>query len=228
VAIKALIFDFDGVMLDTESPLLRSFQEIFEEHGAVLSAELWCEHIGGAGGTFDVYGHLETLIGRTVAREELQVRRRTRCFELIELEQVRPGVVRWLDDARQAGLACAVASSSQRAWVEEHLARHGLLDRFVALRCRDDVPRVKPAPDLYLAALDALALAPHQAIAIEDSPNGVKAARSAGLYCLAVPNEATRAGRFDQADLVIDSLEDLTLAELRGLIVERAAGTGGR
>lgn len=214
MSIKALVFDFDGLMLDTESPVLRSFQEVFEQHGAVLSDELWGDYIGRDSTSFDIYGHLEALIGRTIERDAVHRGRRARCDELILLEQIRPGVVAWLDDARTAGLTCAVASSSSRVWVEGHLVRHGLLDRFVCLRCRDDVPRAKPAPDLYLAALDVLGVAPAEAIAIEDSPHGVASAKAAGLYCLAVPNDVTRALCFDHADLVIESLNDLALSDL--------------
>ena len=111
-----------------------------------------------------------------------------------------------------------MASSSSRTWVEGHLVRHGLLDRFVCLRCRDDVPRAKPAPDLYLATLEALRVRPTEAIAIEDSPHGVSAAKAAGLYCLAVPNDVTRALCFDHADLVIESLDHLALRDLEALI----------
>jgi len=213
--IKALIFVFDGFMLDTESPVLRSFQEMFEQHGAVLSDELSGDYVGRDSTTFDIYRHLEGLIGRRIVRDDVHRLRRARCDELVLLEQIRPGVVAWLDDARAAGLTCAVASSSSRAWVEGHLTRHGLLDRFMCLRCRDDVPRAKPAPDLYLAALELLAVAPTEAIAIEDSPHGVASAKAAGLYCLAVPNDVTRALCFDDADLVIQSLEHLALSDLR-------------
>ena len=216
MSLKAIIFDFDGSILDTETPDLQTWQEVFEEHGATLALEVWYRCIGTSSDAFDVCAHLEELVGRELAREEIRLRKRARCLELILLERPRPGVERWLDEAERLGLAVGIASSSDRAWVEEHLGRHGLLDRFRCLRTREDVARGKPAPDLYLAALEALGAGPEEAIAVEDSPNGVTAAKAAGLYCVAVPNSVTQALCFDHADLVVESLESVTIAELAG------------
>ena len=213
MSLKAIIFDFDGSILDTETPDLQTWQEVFEEHGVTMALEVWYRCIGTSG-DFEVYAHLEELVGRELVHEEIRLRKRARCLELIMLERPRPGVERWLDEARELGLALGVASSSSRVWVEDHLARHGLLDRFGCIRGREDVARTKPAPDLYLAAVEALGARPEEAIAVEDSPNGVTAARAAGLYCVAVPNSVTRSLCFDHADLVVDSLESLPLGEL--------------
>ena len=109
---------------------------------------------------------------------------------------------------------CAVASSSSLGWVEGHLVRLGLREHFTGIRCRDHVKRTKPDPDVYLAALEHLGLRPSEAIAIEDSPHGVSAAKAAGLVCVAVPNEVTRPLDFSHADLVIESFEALTLDEV--------------
>ncbi len=110
-----------------------------------------------------------------------------------------------------AGLRLAVASSSSRRWVEGHLDRIGALGAFHAVRCRDDVRQTKPAPDVYLAALEALGVNASQAVAFEDSPNGVQAAKTAGIYTVAVPNGVTRGWPFDHADRVIDSLHGVTV-----------------
>jgi HAD superfamily hydrolase (TIGR01509 family) len=134
--------------------------------------------------------------------------------ERILAERVLPGVERTIDAAVAAGLLLGVASSSSAEWVGSHLARLGLLDHFAELACRTaDVPP-KPAPDLYLAAVGALGVAPHEAIAFEDSPNGVAAAKAAGLWCVAVPNGMTRGMDLGAADLVVASFEDVELARL--------------
>ncbi|HZO30048.1 MAG TPA: HAD family hydrolase, partial [Chloroflexota bacterium] len=213
VAIRALIFDFDGTLLDTESPDMLAWQAVFEEHQVSLSLDLWYQNIGRAPGTFDVYAHLEALIERPVVRDHVHGRYRSRFLELLALETLRDGVDRWLADAHALGLDLAIASSSPRSWVTGHLTAFGLLDRFRVIRSRDDVTHTKPAPDLYLSALDGLGLQADEAIAIEDSPNGSVAAKAAGLYVIAVPNPVTRNLRFSRADLVLDSLADLSLAD---------------
>jgi HAD superfamily hydrolase (TIGR01509 family) len=130
-----------------------------------------------------------------------------------------PGVVEHLDAAKESGLKLGVASSSTRAWVTGHLARLGVLERFDCLRCRDDVPHAKPEPDLYLAVLDCLGVPASEAIAIEDSPNGVLAAKRAGMRCVAIPNSITARLDLGQADVVLGSLAEVTLAELLRKVV---------
>ncbi len=114
----------------------------------------------------------------------------------------------------QFGLKLGVASSSTREWVRGHLARLGILERFDCLRCRDDVANAKPEPDLYIAVLDCLGVAAAQAVAIEDSPNGVAAAKRAGMRCVAIPNTITARLDLSQADVVLTSLAEVTLAQL--------------
>jgi HAD superfamily hydrolase (TIGR01509 family) len=126
---------------------------------------------------------------------------------------VLPGVHDWLDDARRLGLPIGVASSSEVDWVAAHLERLGLLDRFACLTCFDGALRGKPAPDLYLAACESLGVAPADALAVEDSGNGITAARAAGMRCVAVPHDLTREHDLSGADLVVASLADLTLEE---------------
>jgi putative hydrolase of the HAD superfamily len=217
VAIRALIFDFDGTLLDTESPDMLAWQAVFEEHQVSLSLDLWYQNIGRAPGTFDVYAHLEALIEQPVVRDLVHGRYRSRFQELLAQETLREGVDRWLADAAGLGLDLAIASSSPRSWVTGHLEAFGLLDRFRVIRSRDDVVHAKPAPDLYLSALAGLGLQAGEAIAIEDSPNGSVAAKAAGLYVIAVPNTVTRNLRFSQADLVLPSLADLNLADALAL-----------
>jgi len=213
--IKALIFDFDGLILDTETPDYIVWQEIYAEHGAWLPIELWGQLIGGAGATdFDASIHLEKLIGHPVDRPSLNALWRARSDELIAHQPIQPGVKDYLNDARRLGLRLAIASSSPHNWVDMYLARLGLLDYFEIIKCGDDVRQVKPHPSLFLAALSALHLQAEEVIVFEDSPNGVKAAKSAGIFTVAVPIGLTRQLGVDGADIVLPSLASLRLEEL--------------
>ena len=212
--IKGLIFDFDGLILDTETPIFQAWQEIFERHGCTLTFETWADCIGRAQDAFDPCDHLETCLGHPIDRKCVRFEEEQRETQLILNQPVLPGVREMIVTAKELGLKLGVASSSQRDWVIGHLTRLGLIDQFDGFRCADDVERAKPAPDLYLAVLEALSLQSDQAIAFEDSPNGVRAAKRAGLFCVAVPNALTKALPLDHADLTLASLEDVTLEEL--------------
>lgn len=211
--IRALVFDFDGLILDTEGPEFATWTEVYAEHGQSIVLEDWARCIGTVGG-FDPYVDLETRIGRPLDRDTVRTRRRQRCAELISRETARPGITAYLDEADRRGLRLAIASSSPRGWVGTHLDRLGLTERFPCLRCADDVAVVKPDPALYLSALAALGVEADDAIAFEDSPNGILAAKRAGLTCVAVPNPLTGQLDLSQADLVVESLADLPLERL--------------
>ena len=211
--IRALVFDFDGLILDTEEPVYRSWVEVYEAHGEELPFERWVEIVGSTTIAFHPQHHLEQRLGRSLPKEVLD-RRIGRRTELVSAEKLLPGVVEHLEAATASGLKLGVASSSTRGWVGGHLARLGILDRFECLRCRDDVKNVKPEPDLYLAVLDCLGVLASEAIAIEDSPNGVLAAKRAGMRCVAIPNSITARLDLGQADLILGSLADVTLDEL--------------
>ncbi|HEY6117851.1 MAG TPA: HAD family hydrolase [Candidatus Dormibacteraeota bacterium] len=211
--IRALVFDFDGLILDTEEPVYRSWLEVYQAHGEVLPFERWVQIVGSSTTGFHPQHHLEERLGRPLPKEVLD-RRIGRRTELVLAQAVLPGVVQQLDAAHERGLKLGVASSSTREWVAGHLARLGVLERFECLRCRDDVANVKPEPDLYLAVLDCLGVPASEAIAIEDSPNGVAAAKRAGMRCVAVPNSITAGLDLSEADLTLASLAELTLAQL--------------
>jgi len=214
VMIRALILDFDGLILDTEGPAYQSWVEIFEEFGAELPLSAWEAWLGGSPDMFDPCGYLEGQVGHSVDCEGLTRRQREREEELNVIQSTLPGVAQYIADAKRLGLKLGVASSSDRPWVERHLGRLGLLQEFDCLKCAEDVARVKPSPDLYLAVLDELGLRPAEAIAFEDSPNGITSAQAAGLLCVAVPNPLTRQLSTDHADLHLSSLEEVSLEEL--------------
>jgi HAD superfamily hydrolase (TIGR01509 family) len=211
--IRALVFDFDGLILDTEEPVYRSWLEVYQAHGEELPFERWVQIVGSTTAGFHPQHHLEERLGRPLPKEVLD-RRIGRRTEMILAKSVLPGVVQHLDAARQMGLKLGVASSSTREWVAGHLARLGILDRFECLRCRDDVANAKPEPDLYLAVLGCLGVHAREAIAIEDSPNGVAAAKRAGMRCVAIPNSITARLDLSEADITLTSLAQLSLGEL--------------
>ncbi len=207
------MFDFDGLILDTEEPVYRSWLEVYEAHGEDLPFERWLQIVGSTTTGFHPQHHLEERLGRPLSKEVLD-RRVDRRTEMILAQRVLPGVVQRIEEARDLGLKLGVASSSTREWVRGHLARLGILERFDCLRCRDDVANAKPEPDLYIAVLDCLGVAAAQAVAIEDSPNGVAAAKRAGMRCVAIPNTITARLDLSQADVVLTSLAEVTLAQL--------------
>jgi HAD superfamily hydrolase (TIGR01509 family) len=211
--IRAIVFDFDGLILDTEEPVYRSWLEVYEAHGEELPFERWVQIVGSTTAGFHPQYHLEERLGRPLPKEVLD-RRIDRRTELVLANALLPGVVDHLDAARERGLGLGVASSSTADWVRGHLARLGILDRFQCLRCRDDVAHAKPEPDLYFAVMECLGVAPSEAVAIEDSPNGVTAAKRAGMRCVAIPNSITARLDFTEADLILKSLADVTMAEL--------------
>ena len=212
--IKAIVFDFDGLILDTEISAYQTWQEIFAEYETELPFATWATCIGGSPALFDPCAYLEEQIGRPIPREEVRQRRRQRHLELITAQSPLPGVEAYLKDARRLGLQIGLASSSPHIWVDTHLERLGILDYFNSIQCFDDVTNTKPDPELYLAVLKALQVRGNEAIALEDSPNGVRAAQRAGIFCVAVPNPVTRRLPLEHADMRLGSLADLSLEEL--------------
>jgi HAD superfamily hydrolase (TIGR01509 family) len=213
VALRGLLFDFDGLIVDTETPSLAAWQELYREHGHELPLDRWATVIGTVG-AWDPFELLEELVG-PVDREALNARRLARELELGEIEELRPGVLDYLAEARGRGLATAIVSSSSRRWVDRHLGRLERAADFDAIVTADHDPeRAKPRPTLYLEALSRLGLAAGEAVAFEDSPNGVLAAKAAGLFCVAVPNRVTAGLALDEADLVVPSLAELPFEDL--------------
>lgn len=224
--IRGLIFDFDGLILETEGPDYQSWRELYGEYGCTLPLDRWVTLIGTAEHGFDPYAELEAQLGRAVDRAVIRARRRARYGELVAAETVLPGVLPYIEDALMLGLRLAVASSSSREWVTGHLERLGIRSRFSAIVCREDVVRTKPDPALYVSALAALGLGPEEAIALEDSPNGIAAAKRAGLYCVAAPNALTSGLDTGGADLRLASLAELPLEDLLARVVQGRSPNG--
>ncbi len=208
--IRALVFDFDGLIVDTETPLIDSYGAVHVAHGVVFDRALFVHNVGHADYAFDPWHGFSPHADRVA----LEVERRARKDELILSQPVLPGVVQLLDAARAADLSVGLASNSEHAWVEPQLARVGLLDRFAFLACREDAPSPKPEPDLYKLVLNHFGLRGHEAISFEDSHTGSLAAKRANLWTVAAPNLSTAHHDFSHVDLRVASLADVTLEEL--------------
>lgn len=211
---RAIVFDLDGLLVDTESSDFAAWERAYREHGHELPRDAWTARIGSDGSPFDPLTHLRALVGAGFDEAAMQRRRRAYRDSLVGGLPPREGVTELLDAAEGAGLSTAVASSSERAWVRARLAEAGLADRFRVLCCREDVPCVKPDPALYRKAVTDLGVEPSSAIALEDSPNGVAAAVAAGLFCVAVPGPMTRDLDLSAAHLVLRSLAGTSLDDL--------------
>jgi HAD superfamily hydrolase (TIGR01509 family) len=219
VPIRAFLFDFDGLILDTEIHSRAGWQMLYREHGHELPEDLWATLVGTTHAPWNPMEHLEELVGLPLDRDSLNERRYAYELALIEAEELRPGIVDYLASARRHSLKRAVVSSSSRSWVDMHLARFEATVGWDAICTADGDPvRAKPAPTLYLEALRLLDVKAGEAVAFEDSPHGVRAAKAAGIYTVAVPNEVTRELGLDAAgaDLLLDSLADLPPDDLLG------------
>ncbi|SFT20678.1 HAD family phosphatase [Paenibacillus sp. BC26] len=212
--IRAIVFDFDGTLVDTESCAYDAFCRIYEEHGHVLQLERWALCVGTIGGPYDPYNDLQELTGKTLDRAALKERFEVLHDEALREARLRFGVLALLEEAKQLGLRIGLASSSDRGWIDRHLKEQGIADYFEAIHTRDDVELVKPDPALYRLAVEALGVQPFEAVAVEDSLNGLKAAKAAGLRAIAVPNPITSHMDLSQADVLIEGYEDQTLAGL--------------
>jgi putative hydrolase of the HAD superfamily len=214
MTIKGFIFDFDGLILDTEKPGFLAWKEIFDRFDQPFALYDWKKAIGTGPSAFDPALHLCALVQDSLNPSQLHEEQLSIANKLIRTYPILPGVVDFLIEARTARRKLAIASSSPRSWVIGHLSRLELTQYFDVILTAEDVTNVKPAPDLYLLALSKLELAPSEAVVFEDSPNGILAANAAGITCIAVPNEITRTMDIAHADIIVDSFKEITLTKL--------------
>ncbi len=214
--IKALIFDLDGLIVDTEQAEYDAWLAIFQGYGFELPVAEYAVVIGRGVGTIAERPEdmLESRLGHAVDREKIFTRHRRLVQELLEGAKPMPGVESLIQQAKARGLKVGVASSSPYSWVGGWLEKLGLLGEMQTVKTSDDVTRAKPDPELYLAAAEALGVQPREAIAFEDSANGLAAAKAAGLWCVATPNAMTAHMDLSAADLRVGSLVDVDLEEL--------------
>jgi HAD superfamily hydrolase (TIGR01509 family) len=212
--LRAVIFDFDGLIIDSETPIFEIWAEVYRHHGGDLTLEHWRHALGTHNG-FDPYAELQRQTGMVLDRLAWAGRIRDEHWRRCETEPLRPGVAERLAEADALGLPAAVASSSSAEWVEPWLERHGLRTWFRAVCTRDDVARVKPAPDLFLLAAERLGVNSAACVVFDDTPNGVAAAHAAGMWAIAVPGPMTHTLEFPRPHLALSSLADSTLGELQ-------------
>lgn len=214
--LKALIFDFDGLILDTETPEVLVWQNIYKEHGFELPVEEWEKTVGGFGiSDFDPARHLSHLTQGRLDPDSLKARYRLEADAIIHTNPILPGVMDMIREAQAQGLKIAIGSSSPHSWVDTHTRRLDIYHRFDHIVCQDDVApgRTKPHPDIFLKALEKLNVEKNEAVVFEDSPNGVLASKRAGVFVVAVPNPLT-AKMNVQGDLTVSSLAEVSLNDL--------------
>ncbi|MGO4547594.1 HAD family hydrolase [Paenibacillus sp. 2TAB23] len=198
--IKAIIFDFDGTIIDTETAWYHAFRDAYLEHGVELTLEQYSGCIGTSLHTFNPYEYLMTDLKLAIDKDSFRDSVHVQHTNLMQSERVRSGILDYLKDAKDSGMKIGLASSSPRAWIDKYLEQLELGHYFEAIRTADDVAKVKPDPELYVQTLTALGVEASEAIAIEDSPNGARAALAAGMSCIIVPNAITKSLPFDQSD----------------------------
>ncbi len=208
--LRAFVFDFDGLILDTETPLIDAYAEVHQAHGVTFDRSLFHRAVGHADYTFDPWHGFSPHADRVALEEQ----RRAAKDDLILRQPILPGVQALLDSARAAGLRLGLASNSPHSWVDVHLTRLGLFGHFDFIACREDAPSPKPEPDLYRLVLNRFGLRGHEAVAFEDSHTGSLAAKRAHLWAVAAPNESTAHHDFDHVDWEVTSLAEVTLEKL--------------
>ena len=209
--LQLVIFDFDGLIIDTESAILDAWKEIYALCRRPYPAYIFQQMIGRAHHPFDPWHDLSEYGNSPIAPDDLKERFEQIHRERIEQAPVLPGVIERLFEAKARGMKAAVASSSSHSWVDRHLKEREMFQHFDLIRCRDDVARAKPWPDLYLSVLETLQIPADRAVVFEDSHNGLTAARAGGIACVVIPNATTRTQDFAAATRVITSLEDFDL-----------------
>ena len=211
--IKGLIFDFDGLILDTEMPCFMAWVELYKKYGSTFTMQDYGRIIGTDNSKFNPALNLVHLTNGLINQEEINTIIFSRTRELIEKQSLLPGVYQTLESAKNLDIPMAIASSSKRNWVEGYLSSLNIRPFFLVLCTFEDVKQVKPNPELYLLAANRLGFLPSEVLVFEDSLNGIKAAHAAGAYCIAIPNEITREMDLSMADRVVTSFQEVDLNE---------------
>ena len=211
--LKALIFDFDGVIVDTETQWYEIYRDwLKEEYNYDLNIRDYLVCVGA--NSRELFAFLREAIGPEVDGEAFE---RSATDEFIRRSSVLPlmkGVEALIKDAKARGLKLAIATSATRRKPESHLKRLGFLEYFDAFSTAELCENIKPAPDLFLKAAELLKVSPEECLAIEDSGNGLISANRAGMRCLLVPNDITRHCEFEPCYKRVDSLADVDLTEI--------------
>ena len=203
-----MLFDFDGVLVDTEWAIYQAWRRTFEAHGHALPLAAYARCIGSDFATWSPKTHLEELTGLGFDWHDLDARRQQDIRCALTHEGPMPGVVMVLEKLTTAAVPLGVVSSSSHHWVDGWLAKLGLAGHFKTVVCRGDAPQIKPAPDLFLEAARRLGVEPSACLVIEDSRNGLISAHAAGMPVWVVPNRVTVGLDFTAAARVFGSLNE--------------------
>lgn len=214
--IKGCIFDFDGLILETEYPLYQAWYECYEHHGEVLNLEQYAACVGSDENAFDPVKELDSRVGDKVDWNYWHAQRLKYVQGILKDQKVMHGVIDCLDQAKDLQIPCAVASSSPRNWVVPHLDRLKIEHYFCDTHCLDDVKNPKPSPELFVFAAASMGLAADEVVIFEDSLNGLLAAQEAGMKCVIVPSPVTFHLDFSSAAMVVNSMSEIKLVELLG------------
>jgi HAD superfamily hydrolase (TIGR01509 family) len=204
----AVLFDFDGVLVDTEMAIYQAWRRTFLAHGHDLPLTLYTRCIGSDFDTWSPKTHLEDLTGRGFDWHQLDAERQVEIHRDLADAGPMPGAASLLAALAARAMPRAVVSSSSHSWVDGWLGRLDLARNVPLTICRGDAPRIKPAPDLFLEAASRLGVAPADCLVIEDSANGLQAATAAGMTTWVVPNDVTRGLDFGKAARVLASLDE--------------------
>jgi HAD superfamily hydrolase (TIGR01509 family) len=211
--VQAVVFDFDGLLMDTETTMVDSWRAEWAHHGLELDlSDFWPGHGGDI--TDTRYEQLAAAVGAGFDRAESHARRVAHRDRLHSELDFRPGIREWVSAARELGLTVAIASSSPRPWVHGHLERVDAIDHFDLIVTGDEVGTHKPDPAIYELALRRLAVPASEAIAVEDTAHGVAAAQAAGMFAVAIPNPFVSEADVAAAGLVLSSAEELVFSDL--------------
>lgn len=214
---SGIIFDLDGLMIDSEPVALEVWRELAAEHGREISEQLYSQVIGET----PIFGvrHLRSALKLPMSEQAMLEEYWARRTEVM-CEKVEPsdGLVELLGLLSEASVPLAVASNSPRDYIEAVLEALDLSGFFQCVRSSEDVALGKPAPDIYEATLKCLGLEASVCLALEDSPAGVKAAKAAGLTCYAVPSDDLRSEDFSEADRVFGSIAEVRLLIRKGFL----------
>lgn len=205
----AVLFDFDGILVDTEWAIYQAWLGTFRAHGQELPLSLYTRCIGSDFDAWSPKTYLEDLTQLGFDWVEMDADRQVGIRSALEQAGPIDGVVDLLGEIREKGIPAAVVSSSSHFWVDGWLEKLSLREFFVEVVCKGDAPRIKPAPDLYLEAACRLGVQPEGCLVIEDSLNGLRSAHAAGMATWIVPNRVTAALDFSLADGVFADFAEL-------------------
>ena len=211
---KALIFDFDGLIVDTETVIYESWAEIYERNDQILELNTYKNCVGSNFEHFHPGIELEKRLGKKFNWAIIDAEREELIRQRLEQKEERTGLRYFIENAKEKGLELAIASSSSRNWVLGWIEKLELSYYFSAFVNRDDVEKIKPDPELFLTAAKSLGIHPSEALIFEDSENGLKAATAAGIPCAIITNSITAGGNFSEAIIVAESFTDQRLKKL--------------